>query len=64
MHLGSDFTQLRLASNKGLSKGDYLIDDYTAGPGQENFEGVLMHFGSHDYPNWTAITKRLIVCKR
>ena len=31
--------KLILATNKGLLEGDYLIDDYIAGRGQENFDG-------------------------
>ena len=57
-HLGFEFTHnLILATNKGLLKGDYLIDDYVAGRGQENFEGELIHFGSDNYPDWLSIMK-------
>ncbi len=57
-HLGFEFTyKLILATNKGLLKGDYLIDDYVAGRGQENFEGELIHFGSDKYPDWRSIMK-------
>jgi len=49
-----------LATNKGLLKGDYLIDDYVAGRGQENFEGELIHFGSEQYPDWSSVTKYLL----
>ena len=57
-HLGFEFTyKLILATNKGLLKGDYLIDDYVAGRGQENFEGKLIHFGSDKYPDWRSIMK-------
>ena len=52
--------KLILASNKGLLKGDYLIDDYIAGRrGQENFDGELIHFGSNKHPDWLAIMKYL-----
>ncbi|WP_396632375.1 hypothetical protein [Maribacter sp. R86514] len=55
-HLGFDFvSKLIISSNKGLIKADYLIDDYIEGKGQENFEGTLLQFGSHKYPNWNAI---------
>ncbi len=57
-HLGFEFTHnLILTTNKGLLKGDYLIDDYVAGRGQENFEGELIHFGSDKYPDWCSIMK-------
>ncbi len=59
-HLGFEFTHnLILATNKGLLKGDYLIDDYEAGRGQENFEGELIYFGSDRYPDWDSIMKYL-----
>lgn len=55
-YLGFEFThKLILATNKGLLKGDYLIDDYVSGRGQENFEGKLIHFGSDKYPDWRSI---------
>lgn len=47
--------QLIISPNKGLNKGHYLIDDYTSGKGQENFEGKLLQFGSQEYPNWEKI---------
>ncbi len=60
-HLGFEFThKLILATNKGLLKGDYLIDDYIAGRGQESFEGELLHFGSEHYPDWNSITTYLL----
>lgn len=60
-YLGFEFTHnLILATNKGLLKGDYLIDDYIAGRGQENFEGELLHFGSEQYPDWNSITSYLL----
>lgn len=59
-HLGYDFCErLILCSNKGLLKGDFLIDDYDAGKGQEHFEGVLLHFGSEAFPDWEAVRRRL-----
>lgn len=55
-HLGFEFVhKLILATNKGLLKGDCLIDDYIAGRGQENFDGELIHFGSEKFPDWLAI---------
>ena len=57
-YLGFEFThKLILATNKGLLKGDYLIDDYVSGRGQENFEGELIHFSSDKYPDWRSIIK-------
>jgi len=51
--------KLILCSNKGLLKGDVLIDDNVSGKGQENFEGKLIQFGSKEYPNWKAVGKAL-----
>jgi len=47
--------QLIISPHKNLNKGDYLIDDYTEGRGQEDFEGELIHFGSEAFRNWKAI---------
>lgn len=47
--------RLIISPEKGLLKGDYLIDDNTEGCGQEQFEGRLLHFGSASYPHWPSI---------
>ena len=47
--------QLIISPHKNLSKGDYLIDDYTKGKGQESFEGELIHFGSEEFSGWEEI---------
>ena len=55
-HLGFDMVnKLILSSHKNLNKGDYLIDDYTEGKGQERFEGQLINFGSDEFPNWNKV---------
>lgn len=55
-HFGFDFVQrLIIASDKAMIKGDYLIDDYIEGKGQENFEGKVLQFGSKDYPDWNKV---------
>lgn len=47
--------KLIICSNKGLLKGDILIDDHASGRGQEFFDGKLIHFGQNEYPNWDAV---------
>lgn len=47
--------QLIISPNKGLNKGDYLIDDHQSGKGQESFEGELIHFGSDKYKTWKQV---------
>ncbi len=47
--------KLIISPNKGLNKGDYLIDDHTSGKGQENFEGEILKFGSKNFNNWEQI---------
>jgi len=57
-HLGFEAVKkLILSPNKALLKGDYLIDDYTEGKGQENFEGKLINFGSDEFPDWDSVLK-------
>ena len=59
-YFGMDFVdKLIICSNKGLLKGDVLIDDYIEGRGQENFEGEFIHFGSEEFPNWEIIYQYL-----
>lgn len=53
---GFEFVErLIICSDKSLLRGDYLIDDHTAGKGQESFIGELIHFGSDDYPDWHVV---------
>ncbi|MBK6265683.1 hypothetical protein JKA74_11600 [Marivirga sp. S37H4] len=56
--LGFDWVErLIIAYDKSLLKGDYLIDDYAEGRGQDLFDGKLIHFGSKDFPDWESIGK-------
>jgi 5'(3')-deoxyribonucleotidase len=59
-YFGYEFTKkLIICSNKGLLKGDILIDDHIEGRGQENFQGLVFHFGSTFFKNWQIIDKKL-----
>lgn len=49
--------RLFICPDKSLVRGHYLIDDITAGKGQEMFGGELIQFGSGKYPNWEAIAE-------
>lgn len=54
-HLGSEaYKRLILSHNKGLLRGDYLIDDRRVN-GVEEFDGTHIHFGSVDTPNWDTV---------
>lgn len=54
-HLGElAFKKLILSHNKGLLKGNYLIDDRTLN-GVEDFEGQHIHFGSEKFLNWSKV---------
>ena len=56
VYLGMPFVKrLIISPNKGLNKGDYLIDDNDSGKGQEHFEGELIKFGSAKYPDWGSV---------
>lgn len=60
-HFGYEFTkQLIICSNKGLLKGDYLVDDNIEGKGQEHFAGQVLHFGSNNYPSWSFVMTELL----
>ena len=59
-NFGYEFCKkLIICSNKGLLKGDILIDDNLTGKGQDKFEGKVLHFGSNEYPNWQSIQNTL-----
>lgn len=59
-NLGFEFCErLILSPNKGLLKGDLLIDDHTSGKGQHLFEGRVIHFGSKAFPDWAAVRQSL-----
>ena len=63
-HLGFDVTErLIICSNKGLLKGDILIDDNIDGKGQEDFEGQVLHFGSEAFPHWSKILNAITAMK-
>lgn len=60
-HFGMALVEkLIMSPNKGLLKGDYLIDDNWTGNGQENFEGVLIRFGGELFPDWHTINDRFL----
>ena len=60
-HFGEHaFKKLILSHNKGLLRGDFLIDDRTLN-GVSEFKGEHIHFGTPEYPNWDAVLKYLAV---
>lgn len=48
--------RLIISPNKGLLKGDYLIDDHAFGKGQEKFSGRLIQFGKSPFDHWNSVT--------
>ncbi len=59
-YFGYNFTKkLILCPNKGLLKGDILIDDNINGRGQEDFIGEIIHFGSPEFPDWISVNDYL-----
>jgi len=49
-----------ISPDKSLLKGDYLIDDYDYGKGQDNFDGTLIHFGSSEFKSWREVLAYLV----
>ena len=47
--------KLIITPNKGLNKGDYLVDDNDSGRGQNLFEGELIHFGVGKFKDWKEV---------
>jgi 5'-nucleotidase len=59
-HLGEfAFKKLILTHNKGLLKGDYLIDDRKLN-GVEDFEGEHIHFGTEKFKSWKDVLDYLL----
>jgi 5'(3')-deoxyribonucleotidase len=59
-HFDYAFTKkLILSPDKGLFRGQFLIDDHTSGRGQERFDGELIHFGSPRFPDWNSVLEYL-----
>ena len=59
-HLGEDaHKRLILTHNKGLLKGDVLVDDRKRN-GAEYFSGSFVLFGSDEFPDWEKVTKYLL----
>jgi len=59
-YFGYEFCdRLILSCHKNLLQGDYLIDDYESGKGQEGFEGELVVFGSPQFPDWETVMSYL-----
>ena len=55
-HFDYEFAKrLILCTDKSLVIGDYLIDDWVFGKGQDEFTGSFIHFGSKEYPDWASI---------
>lgn len=52
------FKRLILTHNKGLLKGEYLIDDRIQN-GVNEFGGEHIHFGSDKFPTWTEVVTYL-----
>jgi 5'-nucleotidase len=50
--------KLILSHNKGLLKGDYLIDDRIVN-GVAEFKGEHIHFGSDKFPDWISVVAYL-----
>ncbi len=49
--------KLIICPNKGLLKGDLLIDDNLGGKGQESFNGRLLKFGFGPYLTWDLVLR-------
>lgn len=59
-HLGMPFVErFIICPDKSLLRGNYLIDDHLEGRGQEAFQGLVLHFGSEAFPDWSAILSYL-----
>ena len=53
------YKRLILSHHKNLNSGHYLIDDRDKN-GAGTFDGVLIRFGSQQFPDWEIVTEYLI----
>lgn len=51
---GAGIKKLIITHNKGLNKGDYIIDDRLA-KGVDKFEGEHIHFLTEKFPDWKSV---------
>ena len=59
-HLGEvAYKRLILTHHKNLNCGDYLIDDRTKN-GVDQFQGEHIHFGTAQFPDWSAVLTYLL----
>lgn len=56
------FKRLILSHDKGLIKGDFLIDDKIQefNNGIHEFEGEHIHFGTEKFPDWESVRRYLM----
>lgn len=54
-HIGQKANKrLILSHHKNLNKGDVIIDD-SLKRGVDKFEGIHIHFGTEDFPDWDSV---------
>lgn len=53
------YKRLIISHHKNLNKGDYIIDDRIKN-GVDKFDGIHLHFGTAEYPDWESVLKFLI----
>lgn len=53
------YKRLILTHHKNLNRGDYLIDD-RAKNGVDQFQGEHIHFGTVQFPDWSAVLAYLL----
>lgn len=59
-HLGHlAHKRLILSHHKHLNKGDIIIDDRKHN-GVEFFEGIHIHFGQQEFPDWESVCEALL----
>ncbi len=51
--------RLILTHHKNLNSGAILIDDHKKKNGADEFDGQFIHFGSKEFPDWTAVRREL-----
>jgi 5'(3')-deoxyribonucleotidase len=59
-HLGANaYKRLILTHHKNLNLGHFLVDDRLKN-GADQFQGIHVHFGTLDFPDWGAVVAYLM----
>ena len=57
-YLPEAYKRLILSHNKNMNRGDIIIDDRTKN-GVDKFQGLHIHFGTPEVPDWNSVIEKI-----